>query len=161
MNDERWSLRKSCALAFAMSAICWLLLALLARAAFAHPADDPCPPGVTVSFGCQVLAPNLGLNNPTFYAVHKSYWHCRRTLEGTLLEYSRCLGAVNFRRWQLGLAPLAGEPGCLTYHEIIPATPLVEKPGDLVNANAQLQACQANQCWQYVNACWAYLAAID
>lgn len=145
-----------------MKVILFLAVCLmLVHPCYAHPADDPCPPGVTVSFGCQVPAVNLGLNNPAFFAVHKAYWHCRRNLEGTFQQYDRCVGAVNLRHSQTGKVPVTGAPHCVNYHEIIPATPIVEKPGDMNNANLQLLACQANDCWRHVNACWEYLGTID
>lgn len=140
--------------AFVLSVLC------LVSIAKAHPADDPCPPTQYVSFGCQLIMPHLGLTNPTMFALHKEYWHCRRNLEGTLREYAECLGAVNLRHAQRGLPTVTGEPICTDYHEVIPATPIVERPTDLKNAQNQIDACKLNICHLHVGACWAYLGSI-
>ena len=117
-----------------------LFLLIVTTIAKAHPADDPCPPTQYVSFGCQIIVPHLGLTNPTMFKLNREYWHVRRTLEGELKDYAICVGAVNERRRMRGAAPVAGEPGCMKYHEVIPATPIIERPNDLKNAQNQIDA---------------------
>ncbi len=135
------------------------VVVLAASSAMAHPADDPCPSDTRVSFGCQVVAnaPHLGLQDPAFFKLHKQYWHCRRELEGTLKKYAGCVGAVNSAYRKRGWPEISGEPGCMNYHEIIPATPIVELPGDFVNARQQIEACEANTCGLHLAACEYYL----
>lgn len=118
------------------------------QTAAAHPVDDLCVNNIW-NDKCQPPVAALGFDKPEFFAAHKSYWHCRRSLVvQDIVPYGSCSGAVaeledllnvpqNERYW--------AEPGVLSYWNEIPAHPELDYPGEAWRPLQQLKACNATR----------------
>ena len=84
---------------------------------------------------------HLKFDNEEFFELWFDYWHERRLLVKDMGEYIRCVGGIQSMYRILGWGEFNGEDfGITTYWDLIPAIPLEEKPGDLDNARAHIEA---------------------
>lgn len=137
-----------------------LLLLLFPSTVIAHPVDLPCPQG---GASCQEPHVHLGLNDPVFFECHRLYWHHRRVLNEVIRRYSECAGKVKFQHQLLGWAPPLLEQMVLTYWDVIPAHPVVDRAGDLPYCEAQLDAAVYTEelFGGWTSACEQYAALIE
>lgn len=110
-----------------------LFILLLPTFCYAHPVDK-----------LQEPVPELGLDNPEFFECHFDYWHCRRNLNELGVEYSKCVGAVRTLHNMLGFPPPFVEETIVHYFDVVPAHPVVDRPGDMDNCKAHINACESS-----------------
>lgn len=126
-------------------------IALLPAVALAHPADDPCKPGLHTEDGCQPVIKSLMLDQPDFYKAHRAYWHCRRELVAEdLMALGMCVGANKRLSETLGKTyeETVSEEALCSYWKLIPAHPELDEldsedlDKNINRAYAQLGACE-------------------
>lgn len=107
-----------------------VLILLLSTSSSAHPIDrDQDLP--------EVLNPG---GNPAFEQCHDDQWHERRTLFTLMRYYAECKGRAELLSEDLGWPMPLFQFELLDYPNRIPAHPIVDKPGDLQNCKAHLEA---------------------
>jgi len=125
-----------------------LLILLLPSVVFAHDVDKE-----------QEREKHLGFQNEEFFEAWFAYWHERRGLVKDMLAYSDCVGGIKTSYRVLGWGEFTGgSPDILTYWDLVPAIPLVEKPGDMHNAAEHLKAALTGRAifQGHVQACENY-----
>mgnify|MGYP000889138680 CR=1 FL=1 len=126
-----------------------LLLAivlLIPVAAAAHPVDDVPP------------FKHLGLDYQPFYACRKAYWHCFRNLANDIQNYSLCAGGVAALHAARGWPAPVLNRDIIDYFQVVPATPVEEKPRNVPYCLSFVKACEDTRAivGNHVAACGVY-----
>lgn len=127
-----------------------LVLLLFPSLAFAHPADDACPPGIDSSGDCQPVVAALHLDNQDFFVARHTYWHCRRNLVTVeTMRLGMCVGANQWLSALLGetYQETVMEEAICKYWNVVPSAPEFDKldtgniADSITQTNAETDAC--------------------
>lgn len=143
--------------------VCLMLcLVLLSGVARAHPADLPCASGDNSVDGCQPTYTYGNLQDPTFFELHRVYWHHRRELNQTIVRYAVCVGKVQERELvRYGRTFSKGSSDILKYWTVIPAHPVIDEGKDYFAQDSIDAAIATNSIFNYhVYLCESYLGSL-